>query len=295
MPKFGNFIANIEVDKNALPEYDVRVEDNEKLVSCWVPSEAGKTFSVCWQNLEPSTTDTGGDVTIDGISVGGRIRYKGSKIKTEYSEYLTSATTCCGFSFSRITYTGSSYHLPLGRHPSLTLSHPDDDAYLNTTVSNLGEIKLEVWSIVIGEKIPVSERTVTSDMKVHERSKKLGAHRVKFDTKTVAPTQICSATSTSRMATFIFTYRPLDILQANGIAPLPAPAEQERGNNKRKTPEDDVDIKEEASDEEDDLDDRVQKLKDELKRLESRRSKKRKVKVKKEDRPPIINEVVDLT
>ncbi|KAK2460248.1 hypothetical protein APHAL10511_007637 [Amanita phalloides] len=258
MPKFGNFIANIEVDKNALPEYDVRIEDNEKLVSCWVPSEAGKTFSVCWQNLEPTTTDTAGYVTIDGISVGGRTYRKNSKIKTKYSDCRTSTTTRCEFSFSQMTYT-------------------DDDAYLNTAVSNIGEIKLVVWN-------------------VHERSKKLGAHRVKFDTKTATSKGTHHATTRiSKLVTFIFTYRPLAILQANGIAPLPAPAEQEEGNSKRKTPKDDVDLKEEPSDEEDDLDDRVQKLKEELRHLESRRSKKRKVKVKKEVHLPITDEVIDLT
>ncbi|KAK2460250.1 hypothetical protein APHAL10511_007639 [Amanita phalloides] len=213
MPEFGNFIANIEVDKNEVPEYGVRVKDSEKLVSCWVPSEAGKAFSVY-------------------------IRCKGSNIKTEFS----------------------------GNLPSI------------------GEIELDVWGDVVDEDIPFPNCSVTSDLKVLERSKKLGAHHVKFDAGTITPSRHRDTTNIGRLATFIFTYRPLDMLQANGIAPFPASAERDKRNNKRKTLEDDADIKKEASDEDDDdIDDRVQKLKDELRRLESRRAKK--LKEKKEDLP----------
>ncbi len=42
MPKFKTIHASIKVDDNELPEYDVQVDENEKQVSCWVPSEAGK-------------------------------------------------------------------------------------------------------------------------------------------------------------------------------------------------------------------------------------------------------------
>ena len=42
MPRFKTLHASIKVEDNELPEYDVQVDENEKLVSCWVPSEAGK-------------------------------------------------------------------------------------------------------------------------------------------------------------------------------------------------------------------------------------------------------------
>lgn len=42
MPRFKTLCASIKVDDNELPEYDVQVDENDKQVSCWVPSEAGK-------------------------------------------------------------------------------------------------------------------------------------------------------------------------------------------------------------------------------------------------------------
>lgn len=42
MPTFQAFHATIRVDDKDLPEYDVQVDDKEKQVSCWIPSEVGK-------------------------------------------------------------------------------------------------------------------------------------------------------------------------------------------------------------------------------------------------------------
>ena len=42
MPTFQAFHATIRVEGKDLPEYDVQVDDDEKQVSCWIPSEAGK-------------------------------------------------------------------------------------------------------------------------------------------------------------------------------------------------------------------------------------------------------------
>jgi hypothetical protein len=42
MPTFQAFHVATRVDGEDLPEYDVQVDDKEKQVSCWIPSEAGK-------------------------------------------------------------------------------------------------------------------------------------------------------------------------------------------------------------------------------------------------------------
>ena len=42
MPKFQAIHARIKVNDEELAEYDVQVDENERQVSCWVPSEAGK-------------------------------------------------------------------------------------------------------------------------------------------------------------------------------------------------------------------------------------------------------------
>ena len=42
MPNFQTFHARIKVHDEDLPEYDVQIDENEKQVSCWIPSETGK-------------------------------------------------------------------------------------------------------------------------------------------------------------------------------------------------------------------------------------------------------------
>jgi hypothetical protein len=63
-------------------------------------------------------------------------------------------------------------------------SHSDDDAYLNTPVANLGEIKIEIWVCkILGEATSTSVRIdpiASSNVKVHERSKKVGTHRIQY-------------------------------------------------------------------------------------------------------------------
>ena len=46
MPTFQALHATIRVDGEDLSEYDVQVDDNEKQVSCWIPSEAGKVMVI---------------------------------------------------------------------------------------------------------------------------------------------------------------------------------------------------------------------------------------------------------
>ena len=41
MPTFRAFHVTIRIDSKDVSEYDVQVDDNEKQVSCWIPSEAG--------------------------------------------------------------------------------------------------------------------------------------------------------------------------------------------------------------------------------------------------------------
>ncbi|KAF8343544.1 hypothetical protein F5887DRAFT_972047, partial [Amanita rubescens] len=278
MPRFKTFHASIKVDDKALPEYDVQVDENEKQVSCWVPSEAGKCFSVCWANEEP-VMDTGGYVSLDGFGVGGTSSAKGWKKGVVHCNYITSSTTARNFRFSTITFT-------------------DDDAYLNAAVASLGEIKAEIWTIAdTNKKEPGNTQSIdpvaTSNVKVHERSKKVGTHRVQFgDLKEIPRQNVRSATKVNRLATFIFRYRPLGILQANGIAPLPSPMALPQQNNKRKSPESDTEERELFD--EDEIERQVKELKDKLERLESRRAKRTKVKVEKREHSPLLNEVIDL-
>ncbi|KAF8630192.1 hypothetical protein AX15_003067 [Amanita polypyramis BW_CC] len=246
MPGFGIFHAGIKLGGEKLPEYNIQTDETEKKVSCWIPSEAGKNFSVCWSSTE-SIVDIGGWVKVDGTAIGGKVCHKGLTAEVDYSSCYTTPTTSHCFSFSAVAYT-------------------DDDTYLNAPIPNFGEIELEIYHVRSEEEVPVNwQGPLSHEGKVHERSKKMGAHCVQFGALQEAPhTNFFRTTKIRRLVTFFFRYRPLDMLQANGIAPLPARATSARPiryNNKRKSPErDEVEIKDDPSEEED-IDQRMDKLK----------------------------------
>lgn len=58
----------------------------------------------------------------------------------------------------------------------------DDDSYLEqqVAVDNLGEISIEIWRVAIIAASQTHGIPFPEDQKVHERSKKALAHRVKW-------------------------------------------------------------------------------------------------------------------
>jgi len=109
----------------------------------------------------------------------------------------------------------------------------DDDAYLYTLGNTLqfGTIQLQLWRLQVIDVVsqplvhqpgsPVLENQI-----LHERSKKAGAHHVKFGEEYVSLQPTVDLVDGYKMdtapyATFIFRYRPLDMLMANGIVPRP--------------------------------------------------------------------------
>lgn len=50
------------------------------------------------------------------------------------------------------------------------------------SAKNIGEISIEVWSVVLGRLVPnrISDTAVPTQQKVHERSKKAMPHCVKY-------------------------------------------------------------------------------------------------------------------
>ncbi|KAJ2915216.1 hypothetical protein MD484_g5211, partial [Candolleomyces efflorescens] len=108
-----------------------------------------------------------------------------------------------------------------------TLELTDDDSLLNIANGNFGEIQVTISSVGTFIKIPVLDSTNLSGRErndqfvAHERSKKGSAHCVKFgDQKPIArPTHMIKSVGVAKLCTFVFNYRPMDILMANGIAP----------------------------------------------------------------------------
>ncbi|KAJ4477498.1 hypothetical protein J3R30DRAFT_3486645 [Lentinula aciculospora] len=115
------------------------------------------------------------------------------------SGILTSATTRRPFVFTHLELT-------------------DNDQYLNETTAGLGVIRLVISHATFSA--PANNYTKRDAIgKVHEKSKKATGHKVDLgENKTISYTKTVSTTLHDVIITFIFKYRPLDLLRANGIA-----------------------------------------------------------------------------
>ncbi|KIK66874.1 hypothetical protein GYMLUDRAFT_69913 [Collybiopsis luxurians FD-317 M1] len=199
-----DFTAWIEVDGAELPIYDVQEKDKE--AACWIPSEAGKEFSVKWSSKH-ATLSMCGDVRIDGQACAGIAMQEGSPTRNfAVSGVTTSATTQKPFVFSKLELT-------------------DDDEYLGKAVADLGDIKLIISRATFGT---YEERYTTHVPvgKVHEKAKKATGHKIGLGVdKTIPHTKQIQTTRLGVVVTFTFKYRPIDMLRANGIAP---PAENKK-------------------------------------------------------------------
>ncbi|KAL1738303.1 hypothetical protein HDZ31DRAFT_70145 [Schizophyllum fasciatum] len=196
----------------------------------------------------------------------------------------------------------------------------DDDAYLNQNLQNVGEIKVEIWLCHVGGDTVSRQLHLAESTQMHEKSKKGLAHSVAFSKpkrlqRPVTFSQVHKI-GTEPLATFTFRYRGLDMLRANGIVPMPAPAAPSRESRsvsstpaagpsrgrKRKatdalTPQRDVkpmiiDMEEEAE-----VEERIRKAEDELRRARLEMHRRRgNTRIKLEQVLPILpGEVFDLT
>ncbi|KDQ63543.1 hypothetical protein JAAARDRAFT_382113 [Jaapia argillacea MUCL 33604] len=193
MLQFGTYSSWITVGDASLEEHQVTATPNNvpsgSQVTCWVASEAGTKFTVHVANDAPyRPTAISAYLQVDGVECG----------------VSTSSTTERALCFS-------------------TLELTDDDAYLgaNNSVKGLGEISVKLYPVTVGMAIPMQPLHVPEDRKVHERTKKAGAHRVKFGEEVLksARQNAVQVTSLSNVpcATFTFKYTSLDVLKANGI------------------------------------------------------------------------------
>ncbi|KAJ3843921.1 hypothetical protein F5878DRAFT_706499 [Lentinula raphanica] len=199
---FENFSAWIEVDGSELPLFDASVNGRE--VSCWIPSEVGKAFVVKFATGRRRHSMSG-KVYMDGKLFRGIGIFVGAPETFTLSGSLTSSTTEQPFVFSNIELT-------------------DDDQYLNQALAGLGDIKLVISHATLlgrSSQQTFSKRETTG--KVHEKSKKVTGHKVGLGAERRVPyTPKMHATIHDVIVNFVFRYRPLDLLRANGIAP-PAP------------------------------------------------------------------------
>ncbi|TFK69678.1 hypothetical protein BDN72DRAFT_840041 [Pluteus cervinus] len=277
MPSLGKFSAWIEVDQEHLPEFRLEVSNESSTVTCWVPSEAGKQFAVFWRDPNLQYT-LDGDVSVDGQRCAGALseypKEKGDV--TAWTEAVaTGPFTSRALVFSKIELT-------------------DDDQYLQESVGeSFGEIKLILSkAIITGTETACDQSAcIPDDVKVHERSKKGMDHRIGLGDEWIrTSSDMTTVESICDVATFVFRYRPLAILQANGIAPIDRSTKR-KASTPPNEPSDDEDDGEAAAE--------IEALKARLRDLEGRQKKRVKIEVKTEPHsglyPPNNLDVIDLT
>ncbi|KAJ7882299.1 hypothetical protein B0H13DRAFT_1721485 [Mycena leptocephala] len=217
--QLGPLHAWISVDGVQLSEYaaETTIEysaDRAPEASCWIPSECNKKFRVHYENTEASQWHiVNALVTVDGIRCGSR---------DMQCRDLARPRIVSG---SRDSVSTSAYT----RRPLLFAQQAltDDDTLLNAAISpELGCIKVEMRNV---REVPSrsSHRTVWKGSApsfetpvLHERSKKAMGHSVQFGAEYLENnTRTGPIEVINELATFVFKYRPIEILRAQGIAP----------------------------------------------------------------------------
>ncbi|SJL15755.1 uncharacterized protein ARMOST_19260 [Armillaria ostoyae] len=238
MVRFDSLSAWISVDDVPLPEFGEEASQADRKVTCWIPSEAGKKFYINWKHEE--------------------LKINGSLFGTEYCLYNR---------FSHVGYNGTTDNVY-----ELGTDWCNNDEFLhNAASSELGEIKVDLWVVEKLDPLPFQTTNFDEAGKIHERSKKAISHCAKTGDEVALPRPMTfrNAMKLNHLVTFIFRYRPLGILQANGIAPAPEPTP---ASHKRAAPPDDViDISDDSDQE--DSSSRIAKLEKELLQLKKRDAK----------------------
>ncbi|KAJ7782352.1 hypothetical protein DFH07DRAFT_321222 [Mycena maculata] len=287
------FSAWICIDGKEAPEYEVVTSDDTKTVTCYIPSELGKKFTVHWTNASYRGT-TSGQVKMDGNACGGKILHARSLPQTTMNDGVSDGRSVRPFMFSSLSLT-------------------DDDAFLggSSAHQDLGVIDLVIAPIEVTARNPAPSIPVCSlsELKVHERSKKAVTQQITLANPVALPRPenfVRSRRTGPDIVKFSFKYRPLDILQANGIAPPPSGLKRKASPVRASTPDVDLGDKKEAK-----------ILREKLNTLEGKRVKKekkprvkseagavidltqepknKKVKLEERKRPFISGEVIDLT
>ncbi|KAJ7282753.1 hypothetical protein C8J57DRAFT_50958 [Mycena rebaudengoi] len=290
MPDSQGFSAWISIDGVRSSEFDVQDSDSSRTVSCWIPSEVGKKFSVHWSNLSVSGP-TGGRVLVDGNNCHGQVLARpGRPTSTRMDGINQSPTSLLPFLFTALNLT-------------------DDDVVLEDNLDDrLGTIVLEIYKVEMSKAGPSkwSDLAPPPPKQLHERSsKKAATQQISFCPPVARqPAKVAACKWRERIVTFLFKYRPLDLLRANGIAPPPSNWGKRKASPECKSDHDDSDAEEARI-----LEDRLNEIK--AKRAE-KKIKKRKFKeeenvdpidfaqptkrTKREEKPVFMpGEIIDLT
>ncbi|KAG6809879.1 hypothetical protein H0H92_014297 [Tricholoma furcatifolium] len=210
MVELNGFSAWVVVDGTELPEYGYQTDLELKQVTCWIPSQAGKEFTVCWKD-PVGLVGTAGYLSVDGTPCGAKHMYSLAQRPFRRVDTIrkgavsTSETTERPLSFAQIDLT-------------------DNESYLDVQASpHLGDIRLDIFEVKIEQGTRFVQPGMPPDQQLlHERTKKAAVqHRVKLGDEASCPEKkFVSLKKIRHLCAFVFRYRPFDVLKANGIMPL---------------------------------------------------------------------------
>ncbi|KDQ60960.1 hypothetical protein JAAARDRAFT_124211 [Jaapia argillacea MUCL 33604] len=100
------FSAWITSEGSAVREYEVAVDEKANRVTCWIPSEEGKPFTVHWRD-HGGKVDTAAFITLDGFVISGRFLFGDGEASRE--GIRTGPNTERPFVFRRVRDGGSWY------------------------------------------------------------------------------------------------------------------------------------------------------------------------------------------
>ncbi|KAF9260073.1 hypothetical protein L218DRAFT_1079593 [Marasmius fiardii PR-910] len=204
----NSFSTWISIQGKPCKEYRVEESQGKKTATCWVASEEGKDYEVNWKATSSSTAQgpVCARIQIDGRKCGGQYIRFGPRAKT-MSGMTTGPTARRRFSFEPVKTT-------------------DEDLFVTAHASpEMSEIRITIRRTMLHEASLAKTVSAPAEQIFHEVSKKGMNHRTSFKSELTEPTRVTRAEDYGEpLATFYFRYRPLEILQADGIAPaVPLP------------------------------------------------------------------------
>jgi len=211
MPGIRGIHIGVVCDNAALNEYSVTEED-QRTVSCFIASEAGKTFGISINN---TLSDAGIStrVLLDGVSM---------------EHYF------CRPSYSGICGGVIINENELRPYQFSVIETTDDDTVAkrhDPLAQKLGMIEIRVCRSHKTGDSEVTPRTVPTFGLVHERSKKAGNHRVSLGNRILEPQSRAHVRFVESYedpyAIFRFYYKPREILMAQDIIPCPSRAKKQ--------------------------------------------------------------------
>ncbi|KIY68941.1 hypothetical protein CYLTODRAFT_421169 [Cylindrobasidium torrendii FP15055 ss-10] len=202
MVQYDHLSAWITVDGRTLDEYSQKFDDELSEISCWIPSQEGKEFELHFSD-EAIHYNVCLYYYVDGSTVGGRSLADTAEPRNSIS--------CAGVKLS------SETERPFIFSKTRLM---EVDATPQTPSAALGEIKVECWSIDVRDEVPLGQPELSAAHSVSGREEVDAMHVGVGNVRRTKSRLSHEVARRILLASFLFRYRPIEILQASGLAPI---------------------------------------------------------------------------